>query len=203
MRGFFNTIFVIGIFWLGSHSIAHAQVRIFGGVSYTGVRNDVLEHEEAIYAWHTGGGVTITPKNWNKFSIGINTMVSKKGYKQYADKWYNFHFYYITCQPVIEYSPVALLSLEAGLDVGGLFYTDVKRGMSTYNQFDGGLVFGATVFNDKRIALYTRIVYGLVPMLTYDRMDALGNFTGEINDLKNTSVLFGLRVNVYHEKIPR
>lgn len=182
---------------------SYAQVKLFAGVNYTGVRNSVLENEEAIYSWHVGAGVNLAPKKWDKFSIALNAMLSEKGYKQYADKWYDFDFYYLSFQPVIEFSPVKLLSFEAGVDLSALVDTSVREGLSTYNNFDCGLIFGFTVFNDKRVALYSRVIYGLIPMLSYDRIDALGNFTGEINDLKNTSLLLGIRVNVYHEKIPR
>lgn len=184
-------------------TVTYAQVKLFGGVNYTGVRNDVLKNEEAVFSWHAGGGVNYTPREWNQFSIGLNAMLSRKGYKQYADKWYTFHFDYFSFQPVLTYSPVKLLSFEAGVDIGALISTNVKQGMSTYNRFDCGIIFGFTVFNDKQIALYSQIIYGLVPMLTYDKMDSMGNFTGEINDLKNTSLLLGIRVNIYHEKIPR
>lgn len=191
--------FVILCFGL---TASYAQVRLFSGASYTGVRNDVLKNEEPIFSWYAGGGVIYTPREWKQFSLGLNGMVSRKGYKQYADEWYTFHFDYFSFQPVLTYSPVKLLSFEAGVDLATLINTSVKEGMSTYNQFDCGLIFGFTVFNDKQFALYSQIIYGLTPMLTYNKMDSMGNFTGEINDLKNTSVLFGIRVNVYHGKIP-
>lgn len=203
MKAFLKTIRVSAVMLcLCSLNTTYAQVKVFTGISYTGVRNNVLEDEEAIYSWYAGGGISLTPQGWNKFSIGLNGMLSRKGYKQYADTWYTFYFHYVSFQPVIEYSPAGLFSLEAGVDVSALVYTNVKSGMATYNHFDCGLIFGFTVFNNKRIAFYSRFIYGLVPMLTYDKIDAMGNFTGEINDLKNTSLLFGIRVNIYHEKVP-
>jgi hypothetical protein len=194
-------IFISILLIFGFPQSSISQIGLFGGANYNYVRNSVLQNDEPTYAWHFGGSAEFTPKSWNKFSIELRTMFSQKGYQQYADKWYTFQFTYFSFQPVIKYYPIDLLSVDIGLDLGSLIDTNIKKGTSTYNSFDAGIALGFTVFENRRIGFYSRLIYGLTPMLNYYRIDAMGNFTGEIEDLKNTCLLVGLRVNIYNEKI--
>ncbi|MBX2966397.1 MAG: PorT family protein [Cyclobacteriaceae bacterium] len=181
--------------------LAYSQVGIVGGVNYSFMRNSVLENDEPAYTWNLGANVELSPKTWKKFSIETRIMFIQKGYRQYADKWYTFHFDYLSVQPTINYSPVKQLSVDAGIDISGLINANVIKWADTYNLTDAGVVFGVSAFRHKRISLYSRIIYGLTPMLEYHAIDEMGNFTGEIKDLKNTCIQVGVRINIYHEKL--
>jgi hypothetical protein len=65
-----------------------------------------------------------------------------------------------------------------------------------------GLVMGIFCFGEKPISCYSRISYGLLPMLDYHEFDELGNFINNIHDLKNISITIGIKANIIeNEKI--
>lgn len=185
----------------GMAEYVKAQVGVFGGAHYSVVRNDVLQNDKPLYKWHVGGSIEFTPKAWERFSVELRAKFIQKGYRQQLNKLYEFRFTYLSLQPVLKYSFSDFLAVDAGLDASALIDTNVEKGISTYNTSDFGFVFGLTMFDRKRVSVYSRLVYGLTPMLDYYEIDKTGNFTGEINDLKNICILVGLRINVYREKI--
>ena len=184
---------------------SQAQVEIFGGVNSSFVRNDYLRKEGSHRAYHFGAGFDVYPnKKSDKFSLKINVITVEKGYTLKADKSYRYRFKYISVQPMANYHPIPFVSMYAGIDAGFFFWSNVKDGWKNYCPLDAGLVAGFSLWDNKQIGLYTRLIYDLVPMVqNYDNVDAQGNFHGTIDDIKNTSILIGLKINVYNERIPR
>ena len=102
---------------------------------------------------------------------------------------------------LINYSLSTQISIQAGVELSTLISTNIEQGIKTYNNFDTGLALGINCFGDKRISCYSRLTYGLLPMLDYYEIDELGNFKNEIHDLKNVCLSIGIKVNLYNEKI--
>jgi hypothetical protein len=102
---------------------------------------------------------------------------------------------------LINYSLSPQISIQAGVGLSTLISTNIEQGIKTYNDFDLGLALGASCFSNKRISCYSRLTYGLLPMLDYYEIDELGNFKNQIHDLKNICLSIGIKVNLYNEKI--
>lgn len=196
--------YLIAAFFLAAPSChVFGQVYAFAGIHKSDVRNEVLINDSPIYSWHVGGGVNLYPnRNWCKASINLEVAFFQKGYDQnLGTQQFEFRFRYLTWQAALSYPIAEFLSIKGGVNLALLLDTNVKKGMSTYQLFDCGLMGGVEFLENKRIGFYTRVVYGLVPMLKYYDIDAMGNFNGRINDLKNTCFMLGLRVKIYDKKI--
>lgn len=182
---------------------ASCQVYFFAGGHKSDVRNDVLKNESPIYASHVGIGINILPgAKIEKWFINAEISAIKKGYNQTIGvEKFEFRFTYVAFQPTVAYTPYQWLRISAGVNLAALFDTNVTKGFNTYNNGDFSLVGGLNFLENRRLGIYTQLVYGLTPMLDYPRIDALGNFNGNIRDLRNTCVLVGLRFNINNEKI--
>lgn len=182
---------------------AISQISIVGGPNYCTVRNNhVLKNEEAVFALHFGAAIRYYPfKNTPKISVQNEILFNRKGYQQNLDKNYVFQFNYVSLPIILNYAPVNYFSVNTGVEISGLLSTNIEQGTKTYNSSDFGIIFGMSCFEGKRVSLYSRITYGLIPMLDYESFDKLGNFTGKIHDLKNTSISIGLKISIYNEEI--
>lgn len=180
-----------------------AQVSLMGGANYCNVRdNNLLANKKGIGAFQGGAAIRVYPfKNLPNLSLENELLINRKGYQQDLDKNYTFYFDYFSWPLLVCYSPVRNFTVSAGVELSQLLFTNFKKGTSTYHDFDAGLVLGFSCFDEKWISLYSRMTYGLVPMLNYYSFDEMGNFTGEIHDLKNLCFSVGLKINLYHEKI--
>lgn len=182
---------------------AFAQVSLMGGASYCNVReNNLLANKKGIGAFQGGEAIRVYPlKNLPNLSIENELQINRKGYQQNLDQNYTFYFDYLSWPILACYSPVRNFTVNAGVELSQLLFTNFKNGTRTYHDFDAGLVLGFSCFDERWIGLYSRITYGLVPMLNYYSVDELGNFTGEIHDMKNLCISVGIKINLYHEKI--
>ena len=191
------------ILLVSTPSTVFAQVYVFSGAHQSYVRNDVLNGESPIYSWHIGVGIKLYPKlDWRRTSINAEIASIEKGYDQrLGNEEFEFRFRYITGQGTLSYEALPFLSLKGAVNLALLFDTNVEKGTKTYQLFDFGLVGGLGFLENKRFGFYTRVVYGLSPMLKYYDIDAMGNFNGHIHDLKNTCFMVGLHFNIYGKKI--
>lgn len=182
---------------------SYAQVSLMGGASYCNVRdNNLLENKKGIVAFQGGAAISVYPfKNLPNLSVENELLINRKGYQQNLDQNYTFYFDYASWPILACYSPVRNFTINAGVELSQLLFTNFKKGTRTYHDFDAGLVLGFSCFDEKWIGLYSRMTYGLVPMLNYYSFDESGNFTGEIHDLKNLCISVGIKINLYHEKI--
>jgi len=192
------------ISFLGIISVTgSAQISLTGGLNYANVRNNnLLENQSGLMGLQLGASVRYYPiKQLSWFSIQNEVLLIRKGYTQDLDKTYYFHFDYLALPILFNLSPVKDFSLHTGVELSELYSTNIKQGLNTYNHFDVGLVLGVSCLDSKGVSLYARATYGLLPMLDYYTIDKLGNFTGEIHDLKNISLSIGLKINLYNEKL--
>jgi hypothetical protein len=120
---------------------------------------------------------------------------------QQFEEDYDFHLNYLAVPVLINYSPISFLSVHGGVEFSKMISTNIKQGLKTYNTFDVGLVFGFTAFDNKWVSIYSRATYGLLPMLDYVEMDEMGNFTGDIHDIRNLYYSLGIRIKLSNEKV--
>lgn len=182
---------------------ANAQVAIIGGGNLSTVRNDIaLQNKESILGYHFGFQLQYYPvKSIEKWSVINEFIFTRKGYLQQFEKDYDFHFNYLAMPVLVNYSPTPFLSVQGGVEFSKMISTNIKQGLKTYNTFDVGLAFGITAFDNKRVSLYSRATYGLLPMLDYVEMDEMGNFVGDIKDIHNVYYSVGIRIKLWNEKI--
>ena len=182
---------------------SEAQVSIVYGGNLSTVRNKItLENKESILGYHAGAQIQYYPvKSLKEWSIINEFIFTKKGYKQQFEKDYFSHFNYLSMPVLINYSPISFLSVQGGVELLELFSTNIKKGLKTYNTFDIGWALGFTAFDNRRIGIYSRATYGLLPMLDYVVIDEMGNFVGEKKDLYNVCYSLGIRIKLRNEKI--
>lgn len=180
-----------------------SQVAVMGGANCSYVRNNnLLKNQVPFIAFHTGLSLKLYPfKKDSSVSVQSELMFSQKGYMQKLDKNYTVHFNDISWTILANFPLIANLVVNSGIEFSELISTNVTEGTQTYNHSDVGLVLGVSCFEKHRVSFYTRAVYGLFPMLDYYSIDKLGNFTGEIHDLKNMCISAGIKINLYNEKI--
>jgi hypothetical protein len=194
-------ILFIGLFSILLNT-ATAQVALMAGMNFSNVmENHLLENPEFNLSYHWGASVRVFPfKNIPKLSFEIEMLLNRKGYHQHYDSTYNFRFTYSSMPLLMRYSLAKNITLDAGVEISRLFSTNIKQGKKTYNNFDTGIVLGFTGFESKLINIYSRVTYGLLPMLDYYSFDKLGNFTGKIHDIRNLNISVGIKINLSHEK---
>lgn len=180
-----------------------AQVAFIGGVNYTNDRNNnLIENQEPRTTYHWGASIRYyLLKNYTKISFQNEIILNQKGYRQVLDQEYFFNFNYISFPVLVNYSFTENFSVNTGLEFSKLLSSNIKRYTETYNDSDIGLVLGFSCFEKKGISFYSRMTYGLLPLLDYYAIDKMGNFTGEIHDLKNICFSVGIKINIHNEKI--
>ncbi len=180
-----------------------AQGYFFSGMNQCRVRNEVLSNESPMYGLHIGGGVNFFLKEeQSKFFIRAETGFIKKGYnQQLRGQNFYFRFNYWSLQGSANYLLTPSISLQAGVDFAILFNANLKRWQETYTLYDIGLVGGVGFFENRKFNLYARAIYGLTPMIKYHNIDSMGNFHGELKDLRNLSILMGIRFKINEKKI--
>lgn len=182
---------------------ATAQFSVMLGANKSTVLSKIkLENKESISDIHCGLSFQYYPfKNTDDISVINEIQISRRGYRQDLQKKYDFRFTYFAFPVLLNYSLSERFAVQGGIELSSLIFTNIKQGRDTYNHFDAGLVLGLSCFNNNTISLYTRVIYGMIPMLDYHRIDDLGNFNGKIHDLHNLSLSVGIKINLYNEKI--
>lgn len=189
-------------FILISTYVSKAQFAFVGGLNYSNERNNnLLENQKPIISYHFGACFRFYPiKKLKTISLQNELIFNQKGYKQVLDRTYTFLFSYISMPVLINYALTENFSINTGIEFGGLLSSNIKRRTETYNDFDIGLILGFTCFEKSNVNFYSRVTYGLLPILDYYAIDKLGNFTGEIHDLKNICLSVGMKIKLYNEK---
>ena len=180
-----------------------AQLAFVAGGNYSNIRSEItLENKNPVIGYNIGFSLQYYPfKNHQKFSIVNEPGFVQKGYQQEFQETYSFRFTYFALPVLMNYEVTEQFSAQAGFEISTMISTDIEHGLQTYNNFDLGFVIGANFFGNSRINCFTRLTYGLLPMLDYYEIDELGNFNSEIHDLKNMCISLGFKLKLYNEKI--
>ncbi|MDE5423113.1 PorT family protein [Ancylomarina sp. DW003] len=202
IRNILNTFIFLALI-LATNIESKAQVAILASGNYCNIRSDIsLENKESLLGYNLGLSIQYYPiKKFKNVSIITEVVYNRKGYQQQFEKNYQFKFNYLSLPILVNYSLSNNIAMHSGIELSTLITTNIAKGKETYKNFDLGLVFGLSCFNKKRISCFSRITYGLTPMLDYYEIDDLGNFSREIHDLKNICLSIGFKINIYNEKI--
>lgn len=161
-----------------------------------------LENKNAILGSQIGVSIQYYPvKAWEKLSLINEISLVQKGYGQDLDEDYSFRFSYLSFPVLVNYSVTTRFALQGGIEFSQLQSTNIEGGTSTFNRFDTGLVFGIIGFSNKRLSLYARYTYGLLPMFDFQPIDEWGNFGPEQHDFRNSSLAVGIQIKLHNEKI--
>lgn len=201
-RLIFQVIAFIGLV-ISCQTKANAQFSLITEGNLSSVRENIsIENKEPLLGYGLGVSFQYYPfKKLQKLSIINEIKIKQKGYQQQLEEKYSFKFKYIAMPILANYSLSEQVAIQSGIELSKLIDTNVKQGTKTYNNFDLGLVAGVSFFNKHRISGYSRLTYGLLPMLDYYNIDELGNFKNEIHDLKNISFSVGIKITLHNEKI--
>lgn len=198
-------LIIVFVLLMSSHNEANAQFAFTGGVNYSFLRTEDIirnKEKEPITSWNVGAYLIWYPISGNdRFSLKNEGYFYTAGYNQQLDNLYRIRFTYFNASVQANYSLHKFISVQTGIYIGGLVKTTPKNILETYNEFDFGFVAGISFFENKRVGVFTRFTYGVMPILTYPKMDEFGNFLGEIKGLKNTNLCLGTFINLYNEKI--
>ncbi|TKG91164.1 PorT family protein [Puteibacter caeruleilacunae] len=198
---FFLFVFTALIMLLYQTGNAQVAVAISGNLS--NIRSDIhIENKEPILGYDVGFSVQYYPiKRFERLSLINEINFRQKGYQQSFQKDYDFRFNYLSFPILIDYSLSPKFSVHTGIELAELVKTNVEGGMDTYEHFDVGLMFGANISGKGRLSYYSRLTYGLQPLLDYYGIDERGNFGNMIHDLKNICLSVGIKFNLRHERI--
>lgn len=194
-------IFLLSLILYSTDSLA--QVYALTGMNLSKVRdNNLIQNKKLHYGTQLGVGVKYYPTSKNtRLSLINEIQYNGRGYEQQLDEKYKIKFNYLSVPFLMSYDVVNDFALLGGLEPSLLVSTNLEQGTKTYKKYDLGLVLGASMFDSHIVSLYTRFSYGMVPLLSYERMDKMGNFVENIHDVKNMCFTIGVKINFRNEKI--
>lgn len=184
-----------------THSVA--QIYLSTGLNLSKVRdNNLLTNKKFLTGIQMGGGIKYYPtRSIPKLSITNEVLFNGRGYEQQLDEKYKIMFSYLSAPFLLNYNILDELAITGGVEPSLLVSTNLIQGTNTYKRYDLGLVLGASIFDNQRFSLYTRMTYGVIPTLKYEKMDKIGNIVENINDVKNICFTIGFKINLRNEKI--
>lgn len=182
---------------------SQAQIYAYAGAHRNFVRTKRIQGAAPIQSLHFGAAVNVFLKDESKrHFITYDIGYIEKGYDQtLGQEKFVFRFQYITTQLTANYPLLSFLTIRGGINGAFLVYSNADKWMKKYSPIDIGFVAGLNLFENKRIGLYSQIVYGITPMINYYDIDAQGNFNGRLYELRNTSIMVGVKVDVYGDKV--
>lgn len=180
-----------------------AQAYIYGGLHQNFVRTRKIEGATPIRSYHFGADFNVYSESdtVNQFiTYGIGFI--EKGYDQsIGGENFVFRFRYATTQVTVSYLVLPFLSVKGGVNGALLFHSNVYKWHKKYTPIDVGLIAGFNLFENRRVALCAQVNYGLLPMVIYYDIDPQGNFNDRLYELRNTSIMTGLKVRLHGRKI--
>lgn len=194
---------IVGLILLFSYSL-NAQISVKVGGSYNTINDaGILENKSPMFSTFLGAGIRVHPfKETSKFSIESGLLIQRKGYIQHLDnETYNLTLTYFTIPTLLNYKPNATFSVYGGFALNHLIDTNRKKGNDTYTQNDVALNLGINLLEHKKLNIFIRGAYGLIPIIDYYKIDEFGNFTDKIDKFNTMSFSIGLKMNIYDEKI--
>lgn len=198
-----SQILIFTVFVMFFSTESKAQVAVHASANYNNIRSAIsLANKEPRLGFSFGLSLQYYPlKKFNKVSLINEINYSLKGYQQNFDRKYDFRFTYLAFPILINYDLSDNVSVYTGVELSELITTNIEQGKETYNNFDLGLVLGLSFLTKSRISFYSRLTYGITPMIDYYEIDELGNFNREIHDLKNICLSIGFKFKIQNEKI--
>jgi hypothetical protein len=153
---------------------------------------------------HLGAAMNFKPlRKSSKFSLEKQSALITRGYTQTIGSFkHEASLAYITSTLLAKYS-FRFLSIQNGFSYEVLADASGPQFEAKYSEFDISWISGINLFENRRAGIYFHYFLGLKPVYNYYKFDKLGNFIEEIHDVKNRSLLFGIKVRIteiYDEK---
>ena len=167
-------------------------------------QSNVLANQKAIWGLQMAYSTTLTDSvNFPGWSVQPSLVFSRRGYNQKFDRTYSFRYMSSGLQILVGRQIKPWLLLQFGGEVCGIEVntagTNSNVTYTEYGVYSGHefvLAGGFQLFNNRRISFYSQYVYGLTPLLRYQKIDKLGNFTGNIRDVYSRAVQLGFQVKI-------
>lgn len=200
------TIFLIFFFFINP---ARAQFGITLGGNISDVRHHHLlvnengrDNNLPLIGSFMGLNFQFYPvKTMDKLSFSVDLLFNRKGYaQQFSDTTFIKRLNYLSFPIMFNYDISNIFSVCTGLELSGLMINPLNNSDKEYRDSDTGIVLGANYHFSKQWNIFTRLNYGLNPILNYYKIDSMGNIT-LAKDIRNINLMIGLKINIVYEKI--
>lgn len=202
---------VVLLFLVLSSNSAKAQLGFFIGGNISDVRHDKLllnengiPNNKPLLGYFTGLSFQFYPfHSQDKISFVIDVLLNRKGYKQQSqDTTFVRSLNYVSLPLQVNYDFTSRFSMNTGVEFSALMLpiTVFKEHDNSYRQSDISLTIGANYRVSDECNLFTRLNYGVYPILDYYKIDNIGNIT-PVKDVKNINLMIGVKFNIIYEKI--
>lgn len=182
----------------------------FGGNISNVMHRNLLVNENGdsntkpIFGYLSGMNFQFYPfKHQQNMSFTIEVLYNQKGYKQqFNDTSFTKRLNYISVPLLFNYDISKKFTLNTGVTFSGLLVplSVFYKPDNSFNTSDINLSIGAEYKVWKNLNLFTRLNYGVYPILNYYKIDEAGNIS-PTNDVRNLSFSVGLKLNFIYEKI--
>lgn len=182
----------------------HGQIGLMLGPNYSTVRHKgILENASGKLDFNYGINVAFYPfANTPELSFKTDLMVVTKGYQQnLSNEDYRLNLTYFSFAPMVRYELSQGFHVHSGIELNSLTGSNVNEGLRTYQKTERAVFLGLDLFADKFFSIFTRASFGLSPMLDYYDIHPIDGIQGQLRDIYSTTVLIGLQLNIYNEKI--
>lgn len=181
-----------------------AQIGLMMGPNYSSVRhNNILENSQGKINYQYGFNLAFYPiSSLPELSLKTDMMVVTKGHQQnLSGENFKTNLTYLSFAPMVRYELANGFHVHSGLELNSLTSSNVNEGLQTYQNSERAVFLGFDVMADKVFSFFLRSSFGLSPMLDYYDIHPIDGIQGSMKDIYSTTVLFGLQINLYNEKI--
>jgi len=190
----FRYIILLVALWFLAQQKAFAQIEAVAGLNYSYAMNDgVLPNQEAIVTPMFGllKSFQLEDSSIHHLKTGILFIIS--GYNQdFEETTYSKRFKYLALPLLYKLQLTNAFSVEAGAQFRMMILREEEYKYN-YRREDIAAVFGFNLFEGNMLSIYANASYGILPMVSYQRVDEIGNFNGKIEDVHNTMVSLGIK----------
>lgn len=182
----------------------YGQVGLMLGPNYSTVRhNNLLENQNGKLNFHYGVNVAFNPfPSTPELSFKTDLMMVTKGYSQnLSGEDFNLNLTFLSFAPMVRYELSEGFHFHTGIELNVLAGSNVNQGLQTYRNSERAVFLGLDLFANKFFSIFSRASFGLSPMLDYYDIHPIDGIQGELRDIYTTTVLFGIQLNIYNEKI--
>ena len=130
------------------------------------------------------------------FTVGL--FINQYGYRQeYPGESFTQRLNYLSVPLLFNYDFLPRFSMNTGIAFSRLILpiSIFEKTDNSFNLYDFSLLLGAEYKLSNQIDIFTRINYGVYPILDYYKIDNIGNIT-PVKDVRNVSLMLGLKYNI-------
>jgi len=193
----YQLLILLMTIWGLSYQKTLAQTEAIGGLNYSYALNDnVLPNQEAIITPTFGILTSFQLKDSSVHYLKTGIIFTVAGYNQtFEDNTYSKRFRYLALPLMYKVQLTKAFSIEAGAQFRMMVFREDEYEYN-YKREDIAAVFGFNVFEGNVISVFANASYGLLPLVSYQRIDELGNFNGKFEDLHNTMASVGIKIKI-------